>query len=225
MNFIETLKLWDTAFFLLLNGIHSTFFDGFMFAISAKLTWVPLYLALIFIIIKSRKKEAVWIILALILCIVLADQISSGIIKNLVQRLRPSHNEDLKDIVHLVHGSKSGMYGFVSSHAANAFGLATLTSLFFRNKLYSTIIFLWAVSLAYSRIYLGVHYPLDVLGGGIVGVMVAFLLYLVVLKFRPTAIFHREKNEFANYSGFFIPLSVIGISYFVIILYSIFIFQ
>lgn len=223
MNLIDTLKIWDTDLFLFLNGLHSTFFDGFMFAVSAKFTWIPLYVALLYVIIKSKKRESIWLILALVLCVVVADQIASGIIKNAVQRLRPSHDGNLEGLVHLVRGHKSGKYGFVSSHASNTFGLAVLTSLFFKDKTYTTIILLWAILVSYSRIYLGVHYPLDILGGATVGVVVAFVSYLAVIKFRFSAIQSNGQNE-SSFEKLNFPLYVLGASLFLIILYSIFLF-
>jgi formyltetrahydrofolate deformylase len=105
------------------------------------------------------KKQSWLVILALIVCIIIADQVSSGLIKEMVHRLRPSRNPDLENMVCLLKGYRGGKYGFVSSHAANSFGLAMLTSLFFRSRKYTIIIFLWATIVAYSRIYLGVHYP------------------------------------------------------------------
>lgn len=224
MNLIDILKNWDTDMFLFLNGFHSTFFDGFMFAVSAKFTWIPLYAALLYVLIKSKKKESIWLIFALVLCVVVADQISSGIIKNAVQRLRPSHDGNLEGLVHLVRGRKSGMYGFVSSHASNTFGLAVLTSLFFRNKIYITIILLWAVLVSYSRIYLGLHYPLDILGGATVGVIVAFVSYFALLKFRSSALSSNAQVQNSGDKLITIPLYVLGTSFLLIILYSLFIF-
>jgi undecaprenyl-diphosphatase len=223
MNFLETLNHWDTGLFLLINGLHTTFFDGFMWAVSAKLTWIPLYLSVLFVVISYWKKDAIWVILALILCVVLADQISSGIIKNLVQRLRPSHTIALEGIVHLVRGSRCGLYGFVSSHAANAFGFALLSSLLFKYKPYTLAIFFWAIITAYSRIYLGVHYPFDVLGGATVGVLSALLCFWTLKKFIP-AVSSTKKDSTKESLKMKVPTLMLGLSFLGIIIYSISVF-
>ncbi|MFT3754032.1 MAG: hypothetical protein QM800_14525 [Paludibacter sp.] len=100
MNLIQTLNTFDTNLFLALNGFHNTFFDGFMSAFSAKLTWIPLYATVLYVIIKIWRKEAVWIILAFVACILMADHISSSLIKEIVQRPRPSHAQELQGLVH-----------------------------------------------------------------------------------------------------------------------------
>jgi len=222
MNLIDTLNVWDTNLFLVLNSLHSTFFDGIMFAISAKLTWIPLYIAVLYVLINSWKREAIWLIIALVLCIVFSDQISSGLIKHLVQRLRPSHVANLNGIVHLVKGYSGGLFGFVSSHAANSFGFALLSSLIFRQRNYTAAIFVWAVLIAYSRIYLGVHYPLDILGGMFVGVLSASICFIAIKKLRPSLL---EPQD--NYSTLkeqpktIIAILVLGVSFLGIIIYSI----
>ena len=185
MDFIDTLLSLDTNLFLLINGFHCAYMDKFMSVFSDKLVWIPFYLAIIFEIYRSKKKESTWIILALILCVVLADQISSSIIKEAVHRFRPSRNENLQNLIHIVNGYKGGKYGFVSSHAANTIGLALLSSLIFKNRLYSYIVFIWVGITSYSRIYLGVHYPADVLGGFIVGVFAALLCFGLLKRYKP----------------------------------------
>ncbi|NDV47656.1 phosphatase PAP2 family protein [Paludibacter sp. 221] len=195
---IDILNTLDTNVFLFLNGIHSAFFDGFMYVFSDKWVWVPFYCALLYVIIVNWKKQSLWIILSLVVCIVLADQISSGIIKNLVERPRPTHNPALEGMVHIVNGYRGGMYGFVSSHAANAFGLALFCSLLFRRKIYSIMLFVWAALTAYSRIYLGVHYPFDIVGGTLVGVFSALLCYAVLKYFYSKKSYSLELDKGGN---------------------------
>ncbi|MEI8084753.1 MAG: phosphatase PAP2 family protein [Paludibacter sp.] len=221
MNIIDTLKLWDSTLFLFINGMHAPFFDGIMFAISYKFTWVPLYIAVLYMIIKHWKRESIWIILALIVCIVIADQVSSGLIKHLVERPRPSHAAHLNGLVHLVNGYSGGLYGFVSSHAANSFGFALLSSLIFRHKSYTILLFVWAVLTAYSRIYLGVHYPLDIVGGIMVGILAALLCFAIIKRFRPSLLEIQEKDSISNKPNTFIPLLILGLSFTGIIIYSI----
>ncbi len=223
MNLIDTFKLWDTYLFLLINGFHAPFFDGFMFAVSAKLTWVPLYISVLYLVIRQWKREAIWVVLALVLCIIISDQVASGILKDLVKRLRPSHVEELKGVVHLVKEYSGGKYGFASSHASNAFGFALLSSLFIRRKLYCYAIFLWAFMTAYSRMYLGVHYPGDIVGGIVVGSLAALSCYWAILKFKPVVLLHAEDKSIEK-TVVMIPVVVLSVSYLGIIIYSLFIF-
>jgi len=160
------------------------------------------------------------LILTVILCIVISDQISSGLLKELVKRLRPSHAEDLKGLVHLVRDYSGGKYGFASSHAANAFGFAILTSLILKRRIYTLFIMAWAIITAYSRIYLGVHYPMDVLGGAIVGTIASFSCYWIILRFRPAILNH--ENYTVEKQETLIPVIVLSLSFTAIIIYSIF---
>ena len=185
MGVIEQLVTGDKQLFLFLNGLNDHYFDHFMYMFSAMWVWIPLYVSVLYYLIKNKKKESVWLILALVLCIVIADQVSSGLIKQAVQRLRPTHNPEFNGLVHIVNNYRGGQFGFVSSHAANTFGFALLSSLFIRQRLYTVSIMAWSLLTCYSRIYLGVHYPLDIAGGMIVGALAAVICFLLILKFRP----------------------------------------
>lgn len=181
----------DQQLLLFINSLNSPFFDQVMHAISGKLIWVPLYLAiLIFLGIKYKRKFFI-ILIFIILAATLADQ-SSVFVKNLFLRLRPCHEPSLKGLVHLVNGECGGMYGFVSSHATNSFNVALLSLLFIKKRWYSISIIAWALVVGYSRIYLGVHYPGDVLCGSFLGAFIGwsmFRLYVLtdnkILKNRP----------------------------------------
>ena len=171
---IETLKQMDIEAFLWLNGWHSAFWDAVMYAITYRLTWFPFYGLLIYWLARRYRWKAVWRVLALILIIVLADQTASGMFKPYFARLRPCHEPALQALVHTVGGC-GGSYGFVSSHAANTFGLATALWLLLRREVkWARYVFVWAALVTYSRIYVGVHYPLDLIGGGLVGAFYAF---------------------------------------------------
>lgn len=177
---IELLNRIDTQLFLWLNSFHNPFFDNIMWLASGKLTWLPLYfIFLVFLIIKYKKD--CWLpILGIALVILLSDQISSGLIKPLAERLRPSHEPSLQGLVHLVNAYKGGKYGFVSSHAANSFGLAVFFVLLVRRRWFTVSILIWAAIVSYSRVYLGVHYPGDIIGGALVGSLSALLVSIPV---------------------------------------------
>ncbi len=174
---IEYLDRLDTGLFLFLNGFHSPFCDRVMWLISGKIEWLPLYLALAGWLVYKFRWRAVLVFIFAALLITASDQVSVRLFKEVFHRLRPCHNEEISSLVHLVKGHCGGMYGFVSNHAANTFALATFTALIFRRRAYSWCIFVWAVVVSYSRIYLGVHYPGDVLGGAVVGIAVGLLVY------------------------------------------------
>jgi undecaprenyl-diphosphatase len=171
------LERLDQQLFLFLNSINSPFCDTVMHALSGKLIWAPLYLAiLIYLGIKYKRKFLI-ILLFVILAVTMADQFSVQLFKNLFQRPRPCHEPSLEGLIHLVNGECGGMYGFVSSHATNSFNVALLSLLFIRKRWYTITIILWALIIGYSRIYLGVHYPGDVICGSLLGALIGWSCY------------------------------------------------
>lgn len=181
-DFIGIFNDADTSLFLTLNGLHNAYFDNFMFLYSDKFIWIPFYLAVVYQIVHLAGRKSVWIILALLAALTIADQVSSALIKELVQRPRPSQDSSLSGLVHIVNDYRGGRFGFVSSHAANSMGFAFLTALIFRNQIYTLAAVSWALLTGYSRIYLGVHYPGDVLGGFLVGIFAAVVCYTVLKR-------------------------------------------
>ncbi|MEA3317204.1 MAG: phosphatase PAP2 family protein [Bacteroidota bacterium] len=192
---LETIKNLDTNLFKILNNIHSPFFDDVMWFISAKETWFPLYLIIIIFIIYKYKKQSVLLLLSIAVLITLADQTSVHLFKDVFQRLRPCHSPQLQDIVHLVHNKCGGKYGFVSSHATNVFSIALFLGLVFKNRTFTISIFIWAAIVSYSRVYLGVHYPLDIICGAILGCLIAYLTYKI---YRFTLALLIQKNILKN---------------------------
>ncbi|MDD4421387.1 MAG: phosphatase PAP2 family protein [Bacteroidales bacterium] len=197
------LKL-DKQLFLLINGAHTPWLDAVMTFVTSAYTWIPFYVLLfVYIIIRkeynlgnpfkkrygSRSdvivaggwKIAVFILAATLLTFLLTDQISAGVIKPLVHRLRPSHDPATENIARFITG-RGGMYGFVSNHAANFFGLAAITTLFIRKKWYTWLIFSIAILVSYSRIYVGKHFPGDVICGAILGYAIGLGIYFLARK-------------------------------------------
>jgi len=166
----------DQQVFLFLNSLNSPFWDKVMSTISLVVVWVPLYLAIILYLGFRYKKKLLVIFLFIILAVTFTDQ-TALLIKNTVERLRPCHEPSLEGLVHLVKGRCGGKFGFVSSHAANSFNVALLSLMFIRRRWYSISIIIWAALVGYSRIYLGVHYPGDVLFGSILGAFTGWGVY------------------------------------------------
>lgn len=177
MELFNALIEWDRELLVNINSLNAPFWDNIMWWISDRFVWIPLYLSIIFFLVKIKGKDAMIGALAVGLCILIADQVASGFCKPFFERLRPTHDHELKDILHIVNDYRSSLYGFCSSHASNTFGIATLTCLLFRNRWYAALIFSWALLNCYSRMYLGVHFPLDIICGALVGVAAGYISY------------------------------------------------
>ena len=170
----------ERELFFFLNGSDLTLLDNFFYIFTNKWTWVIFYLCFLWVFMyKKNWKEIVCVLVAIIFLIFLTDQISSGFFKPFFHRFRPLYHPDFMDQVKIVFNDRFGPYGFISSHAANSFGFATFCALIFRNKIFSCTIFLFALLNAYSRIYIGVHFISDVVVGAFVGMLIAFLIYLI----------------------------------------------
>lgn len=178
---LETLIEWDKAILLAINGWNSPFFDEVMFWISDRWVWIPFYVSMLYVLIRTKRFDAIYGIIAVVVTVLLADQFASGFCKPFFERLRPTHDPSMQPFVHLVHGHTSSMYGFCSSHASNTCGIAVLTALFFRNKWYTAMVGSWALLNCYSRMYMGVHYLGDVLCGALAGMLIGYLCYRLYL--------------------------------------------
>ena len=172
------LEQLDQQLFLFLNSANSPFWDKVMFFLSMKVVWAPLYLVILIYLGKKYKRKFRIIILFVILAVALTDQ-TALIIKYSFDRLRPCHEPSLQGLVHMVKGECGGKFGFVSSHAANSFNVALLSLMFIKKRWYSVSIIFWAAIVSYSRIYLGVHYPGDVLSGAILGALIGWSVYMM----------------------------------------------
>lgn len=181
---INELANIDQTIFLFLNGMHTTFGDYFMSVFTGKWIWVPMYASILYVLLRNFNwKVVLGCLIAIALTITFADQVCATLIRPMVERLRPSNPDNpISDLVHIVNGRRGGSYGFPSCHASNSFGLAFFLVFLFRQRRLSLFICLWATLNCYTRIYLGVHYPGDLLAGTVVGLCGAGLMYYVLRK-------------------------------------------
>ena len=180
---LDYLKFLDQTVFLFLNGLHCSFFDPLMFWGTKSVVWMPLYLGLLYLAIRQYKWDALVILLFVALMVLLSDQLSN-VFKDWIARPRPSHEPGLSGI-HTVNGYLGGHYGFYSAHGSTNLALAIFLILIFRGKFkyFPPLIILWAFFMAYTRIYLGVHYPGDIMAGWIAGSFIGFCTGLLCLRF------------------------------------------
>lgn len=180
---LEQLLIWERDLFFTLNGSESPFLDHFMYLFSGTKIWFPLAAFLLVILLyKKDWRQVLGLVIAIALTITLCDQFASGFCKPFFGRLRPTHHPDFMDEVKTVLGYRCGRYGFISSHAANAFGFAMLSCLLLRSWFFGTVMMLWAVTTAYTRVYLGVHFITDIVPGTIAGLFFGSLVYYAYQK-------------------------------------------
>jgi undecaprenyl-diphosphatase len=183
---IEQLIELDKKAFFFFNGLHTPWLDQPMYFLSNTMAWLPLYVVMLYLIYKNFGTRSWIILLALAVTITLSDQITSTLMKPFFQRLRPTWEPDHEGLIHIVNGYKGRKYGFASSHAADTFGTATLLTLLLTYRYrWMFLLFIWAAFVSYTRIYLGVHYPGDIIAGALVGALCAtgvFFLSRYVLR-------------------------------------------
>ena len=181
---IEWLTNIDEKLFFILNGAYTSFLDQPMFWISNKYIWIPMYAVFLWMLIKNYRWNTLYLLLFIAILITLSDQGSTHLFKNVFQRLRPCHDPGIMDMVHTVNNKCGGRFGFISSHASNSFSLAVFLSGWLRKsyRWFPWLIFTWAALVSYSRIYLGVHFPGDVVAGAVFGGVLGYLVLFISRK-------------------------------------------
>lgn len=183
---MEELIALDRQLFLFLNHMGSKTFDGFWMLMTNKATNIFLYLILAFLYLRQTSPKSFLMLLTFVAIMILVTDQGTNLFKNGFERLRPCHDPSLREMLRLVKSTCGGLYGYFSGHASNSFALAVFFSIIFRNK-YNRLPFLLlfiAFLVAYSRIYIGVHYPLDVISGIAFGTLVGMVFYFIWRRFN-----------------------------------------
>ena len=181
---MQTLVDIDRGLLAFFNGSDSLFMDNLVVTLTSGLTWIPLYLSLLYVVIKNNEtmKQIMLIIGCVCLCIVISDGVVDFLVKPLVGRFRPSHDPLIKYSIDVVDGMRSTSYGFFSAHASNTCCIAVFFSLLIRNKIFVIAMSAWSLINCWTRMYLGLHYPSDIVVGFIWGSIVGFFVYYVYIK-------------------------------------------
>ncbi len=209
-SWIQPLVDADQSVFLFLNSFHNTFWDYFMYVYTGKLIWVPMYATILYVLLRNYNwKVSLMCVVAIALTITFADQVCGSLIRPIVERPRPANDlSPIADLVHIVNNRRGGSYGFPSCHASNSFGLAFFLVLLFRKHPLSWFILLWAAINSYTRIYLGLHYPGDLIVGAVVGGCGAWLMYTLLGLATKQNFRHAKQTEVIIYTGL---ITVLGI--------------
>ncbi len=199
---LQTIDAFDKLLLHSLNGSGSVFIDHVAIMLTNGLTWIPLYAVLLILVVRnSVRRSQVFLILAMVaVALLLSEGVADGIVKPLVMRPRPVADSSMRGVVAVINGYVPGGYSFFSAHAANTFTIATFLSLVLRNRQFSYIMVLWALVNCWTRLYLGAHYPSDILVGilwGIASGSMAFALY----RYRFLKATRRQFGKLSNYVG------------------------
>lgn len=206
---MEEIIQFDKQLLLMVNGSDSLFLDYLILILTNAKTWIPLYIGLFYVVVKTNKnvREVLLILVAAGLCALLAGAVDDQIVKPLVARWRPTHDPEIGALVDVANGYRGGNYGFFSAHASNTFSIAIFFSLLMRQRLLTVFLVVWSLINCYTRLYLGVHYPGDILVGLLWGGFVGWLVYRLYCRVTIPA----------NYSMHYcyIPVIIIPLTVFV----------
>ena len=178
---IEKIIEFDRNLFLALNGSGSASLDQIMLVLSSHWFWIPVYLFAAYFFIRKSGMRGLINLALLFLTLFITDQTSVHLFKELFQRLRPCHEPLIMDQMRLVADHCGGQFGFVSSHATNSFGLLVVSAGLIKKRSYFFIILMWAVLVSYSRVYVGVHYPGDIICGAALGIIIGLIIGNLIL--------------------------------------------
>ena len=181
---IQGLLEIDRQLLLAFNGSGSLFIDSLVLVLTNAYTWIAFYLALTYLVIKNNGKwsQIMLVVAASGLCILFSSLVAEGVVKPYVARLRPSLDPSVCNMLHLAKGYTASGYSFFSAHAANTFSIAVFFSLLVRSRVFTIFIMAWSLLNAWTRLYLGVHYPSDVIVGLAYGAFVGIMVYLIFMK-------------------------------------------
>lgn len=182
-SILNTINQGDRSLLTAINFDGPTGYDFFWAMYSDKWTWIPFMLVVVYCLLRPGNwRHRLLMVGSVALLFVLSDFVVSSFIKNVVCRPRPSHDPAVMDLLSYVNGYRGGAYGFPSNHASNGFAAATFLALLLRNRWVTLSAFLWAVGSCYSRMYLGVHYPTDILCGAMLGIVFAIIIFFLYKK-------------------------------------------
>lgn len=170
----------DSALTLFLNGSENVYIDGVAMIATKAWIWIGFYLSILYVVFREHNmRQFIALLFGILLCVLIADQVSSGIVKPLVARFRPTHSPEIAHLTDPVCGYRGGLYGFFSSHASNTMAIAIFLSLVFRKKITTYTLIIWSLLNCWTRLYLGVHYCSDILVGLAFGVLTGCIVYFL----------------------------------------------
>lgn len=181
---LDTLIELDRQLLLWLNGSQSLYLDALVHILTTAATWIPLYVALFYVVVKNNDTvtQVAIVVACAGLCVLIAGGVDDSIVKPTVARWRPTHDPVIGTLVDTVNGYRGGSYGFFSAHASNTFSIAVFFSLLIRSRLLTVALLLWSLVNCWTRLYLGVHFPGDILCGLLWGALTAIVVYLLYLR-------------------------------------------
>ena len=223
---MEMLIDFDRWLLLAVNGSESLYLDGVVQTLTNAVTWIPLYIALFYLVVKNNAtmSKILFIVGCAALCYLFAGAVDDGIVKPLVARWRPTHDPVIGWHVDVVNGYRGGRYGFFSAHASNTFSIAIFFSLLTRSRLLATILIMWSLINCWTRLYLGVHFPGDILcgllWGGVVGTLVYYFYRRMEHRFSGSMRFVSMQYTITGYQRS--DVDVVVCVFFMLLLYALF---